>query len=57
MIEEDEIVYQIKKYKQKKIIYCNVKLGLDFNASKDKNKEIITMGYKKAIEFITDNHL
>ena len=57
MIEEDEIVYQIKKYKQKKIIYCDVKLGLDFNASKDKNKEIITMGYKKAYEFITDNHL
>lgn len=57
MIEEDEIVYQIKKYKQKKIIYCNVKLGLDFNASKDKNKEIITMGYHKAIEFITENHL
>ncbi len=57
MIEEDEIVYQIKKCKQKKIIYCNVKLGLDFNASKDKNKEIITMGYNKAIEFITDNHL
>lgn len=57
MIEEDEVVYQIKKHKQKKIIYCNVKLGLDFNASKDKNKEIITMGYNKAIEFITDNHL
>ena len=57
MIEEDEIVYQIKKYKQKNIIYCNVKLGLDFKASNEKNKEIITLGYKKAIEFIHDNHL
>lgn len=57
MIEEDEIVYKIKKYKQSKIIYCNVKLGLDFEASNEKNKEIITLGYKKAIEFINDNHL
>lgn len=57
MIEEDEIVYKIKKYKQKKIIYCNVKLGLDFKASNDKNKEIITLGYNKALEFIRDNRL
>ena len=53
MINQDEVVYQIKKKNiNPRIIYNEVNLGLDFNVKKETKERVIQEGYENAIKHI-----
>ena len=53
IINQDDIVYQIKLGKKnKRIIYNEVNQGLNFDLSKDRRKFIIENAYNNTIEHI-----
>ncbi len=53
MINQDEVVYQIKKKNiNPRIIYNEVNLGLDFNVKKETKERVIQEGYGNAIKHI-----